>query len=79
MRIGEPFLIRAIRKEDIDAAPRKINGSVAAKAAASTCDDGDLIRHSSSSFAEMRSLDSSGPGVTRVFEIAKPHLKVFQS
>ena len=39
------FLIRAIGEEDIDTAPRKIDGGVAAQAAASTRDDGDLIRH----------------------------------
>jgi len=44
------FLIRAIGEEDIDAASRQIDGSVAAKAAASTRDNGDPIRHAFNSF-----------------------------
>src|SRR5580704_2279821 len=66
------LLIRAIGKQDIDAPPREVDGGVAAKAAASTCDDGDLIRHSLNSLAEMRFLDGSGSsGITGVFEIAE--------
>src|ERR1700733_7774600 len=44
------LLIRAIGEEDIDATLRKIDGSVAAQAAAPTRDDRDLVCHTSNSF-----------------------------
>jgi hypothetical protein len=45
------FLTCAIGEEDVDAASRKIDGGVAAQAAASAGDNSDLICHHLNSFA----------------------------